>query len=132
LVCSPSLINAQSSSAGPADTDPNKSCNAFAIQSATELTLKQRGCYFGRKLISPKLAVTVGLLGVFDQYRNSPTIHHNNWSRFPHRLETYYARHAARDSAELLAGYFHHEDPRPYGSHAGSFWRRSVLPPSEP
>ncbi len=70
-------------------------------------------------------AAGIVAFSVLDQARNSPAEPRNRWSMLPHRLESYYARHAARDTAELLVGYWHHEDPRPHKSLETGFWKRT-------
>ncbi len=103
----------------------NRSCSVLALQSATDLTFKQRNCFFARQVFSPMFAASTVGLAALDQARNSPTMRHETWGMFPRRVGTFYARVGARDTAEMLVGYWHHEDPRPRQSLATGFWRRT-------
>jgi hypothetical protein len=103
----------------------NTSCSTFALQSASSLNLKQRGCYFVRQVFSPQFAASTGFMTVVDQSLNSPFVKHERWSKFPHRFEIFYARHAAQDAAEYLVGYLHHEDPRLHRSRETGVWKRT-------
>lgn len=103
----------------------NASCSSFALQTAPNLNLKQRGCYFVRQVFSPQFAVSTGFMAVVDQSLNSPWVKHERWSKFPHRFEIFYARHAAQDAAEYLVGYLHHEDPRLHRSVQTEVWKRT-------
>jgi hypothetical protein len=64
-------------------------------------------------------------MAVMDQSFNSPWVKHERWSKFPHRFEIFYARHAAQDIAEYLVGYVHHEDPRLHRSRETEVWKRT-------
>lgn len=44
---------------------------------------------------------------------------------FGRRFGDFYARHTAQSAGELVAGYLHHEDPRPRESGAHGFWNRT-------
>jgi hypothetical protein len=103
----------------------NISCSVLSLQSAASLTFKQRNCFFARQVFSPVFAVSTIGLAAMDQARNSPRMHHETWGMFPRRVATFYARVGARDSAEMLVGYWHHEDPRPRKSLETGFWRRT-------
>jgi len=70
-------------------------------------------------------AASIVAFGVVEKLRNSPAEKEGNWSSLPHRLETHYARQSARDAAELLVGYWHHEDPRPRKSAETTIFRRT-------
>ncbi len=132
IVLTPALLHAQTgNNVEPLPTaagrtgSVNTSCSSYALQSAALLNLKQRGCYFARQLFSPQFAASTGFMTVMGQSMNSPFIRHERWSKFPHRFEIYYARHAAMDAGEYLAGYLHHEDPRLHRSSETGFWRRA-------
>jgi len=116
---------AGSTNVAMAGASQNASCSVFSLQSAPNLTFKQRNCYFARQLFSPMNAASVVAFGLVEQLRNSPVEKRGDWSMFPHRLETHYARQSARDAAEMLVGYLHHEDPRPRRSLETNFLRRT-------
>ncbi len=70
-------------------------------------------------------AASILAFGVVEKLRNSPVEKQRDWSSLPHRVETHYARESARDAAEMLVGYWHHEDPRPHKSLETSILRRT-------
>lgn len=41
------------------------------------------------------------------------------------RFGAFYVRHTAQSAGELMAGYFHREDPRPHASGQHGFWNRT-------
>jgi hypothetical protein len=141
LTASPVVVRAQSSNSADGDAaaapatsngntnsaaaSQNSSCSAFSLQSTLNLTFKQRNCYFARQLFSPMNAASIVAFSLVEQLRDSPSEKRNDWSLFPHRVGTHYARQSARDSAEMLVGYLHHEDPRPRKSLERSFFRRT-------
>jgi len=125
LFSSPALVLAQSSAATDNGAVQNSSCSVLSLQTTANLTFKQRNCYFARQLLSPMNAASVVAFGVVEKLRNSPVEKHSDWSTLPHRIETHYARQSARDAAEMLVGYWHHEDPRPRKSSETSFFRRT-------
>jgi len=127
LFALPAVVWAQSSSSDlvPSNASQNASCSAFALQTTSNLTFKQRNCYFALQLLAPMNAVSIVTVSLVEQLRNSPVENHDDWSMLPHRLETHYARQSARDAAEMLVGYLHHEDPRPRKSTETNFLRRT-------
>ena len=44
---------------------------------------------------------------------------------FGHRFAVFYARRAAQNTGEFLAGYLNHENPRPHVSREEGFWKRA-------
>ena len=102
-----------------------KPCNPYAIASAFELTFEQRACYFGAKLIAPSGIARASFVSAFGQLRNVPRFNDDGFQQFGHRFVTFYAERTSRESAELIAGYLHHEDPRPHRSGETQFWPRT-------
>jgi hypothetical protein len=100
-------------------------CNPITLQAVPGLTFKQRVCLYGQELITPKFALAAGFAAAFGQLENSPYVSRQHLDEFPHRVEVNYARVAARDSGELIAGYLHHEDPRYRRSMAHGIRRRT-------
>lgn len=101
------------------------SCDAIEIAAAKTLTLHQRACYYGNKLVSPSGVAHAAFSSAYSQWRNAPYVHHQDMDDFGQRFATFYARRAARDAGELIAGYLNHEDPRPRLSNKSGFWNRT-------
>jgi hypothetical protein len=100
-------------------------CYPWKFQAAAgELTFSERACYYGSKLSRPSLALRGVALAGLGQWRNSPDMHDRGAEAFGERLGMFYARHTAQSGAELLVGYWHHEDPRPHVSTEHGVWRR--------
>ena len=114
-----------SSSSLQQPTDPPTDCSPITLQTVAKLTFKQRVCFYGMPLISPRFALAAGFESAFGQFENSPHVPRQHFAEFPHRFEVFYARRSARDAAEILAGYLHHEDARPHHSNAQSFRQRA-------
>ena len=100
-------------------------CGFISLQSVAALTFRQRTCLYTKQLISPRFALAAAFASAFEQYENLPHVPAQRFNEFPHRLSVYYSRRATRDTAELLVGYWHKEDPRFRRSNAQSFWRRT-------
>jgi hypothetical protein len=132
LVCAlavSALVQGQTSDTPPSSAllsaaDPTD-CGFITLQSVTNLTFKQRTCYLEKKILSPRFALAAAVSSAFGQFRNSPYVLHQNFQDFPYRLAVYYARRSTRNTAELMAGYLHKEDPRFRPSNSQSFWRRT-------
>lgn len=100
-------------------------CRPFQLQTASPLTLRQRACWYGDRLISGSTLFDGAFLSAFAQVRNSPRLEDDGWGDLGHRLGAFYARRAGQSGAELMAGYLHHEDPRPRLSGQHGFWNRT-------
>ena len=100
-------------------------CSAIQLQLATELTFKQRACYYGERLVSPGTLLHATMSSAYGQFLNVPHVQHENLNEFGHRFGVYYARRTARDTSEMLAGFLNHEDPRGRVSQEHGFWNRT-------
>jgi hypothetical protein len=100
-------------------TAPQPSC------AAEDFSFKSRACLEAVRLAKPSLALRGALIAGFGQWRNNPEVFHQQKSEFAHRLAVFYARHAAQDAGELIAGYLNHEDPRPHLSQEHGVWNRT-------
>ena len=100
-------------------------CNADEITAAKTLTLHQRACYYGNRMLSLSGGTHAAFSSAFGQWRNAPYVHHEDLGDFARRMGGFYARREARDGGEFLAGYLNREDPRPHVSNKAGFWNRS-------
>ena len=101
-------------------------CNSGANTIAqSEMTLAQQGCWYANDLTAPSLLVRAAFGSAIGHLVNDTSGGNQDASAYAHRLGVYYARHGARDAAELVAGYFNHEDPRPHLSGETGVWRRT-------
>jgi hypothetical protein len=114
-----------SSSSIQQPADQPTDCSPITLQTVAKLTFKQRVCFFAKPLLSPRFALAAGFESAFGQFENSPHVARQHFAEFPHRFEVFYARRSARDAAEMIAGYLHHEDPRSHRSNAQGFWQRA-------
>jgi hypothetical protein len=95
------------------------------VASPFELTFEQRACYLGAKLVAPSGIARASFASALGQLRNEPRFDDDGFQQFSHRFATFYAERASRESGELIAGYLHHEDPRPLRSGERQFWPRT-------
>jgi hypothetical protein len=103
-------------------------CNPWVLQSLpTELSFRQRVCLSLAKLASPARFLEAGLGAGFSQWRNSPRIYPRDGDDFGTRFAHIYERQAGRGTAELLVGYWHHEDPRQHFTNAHGAVNRTRL-----
>ena len=100
-------------------------CKPIAMQAAAHLTFRQQACFYSSKLLSPSLLLHGALTSEFEHFRNSPHIQEDGLDEFGHRFGVFYARHAAQDAGQFLAGYLNHEDPRLRVSQEHGVWRRT-------
>ena len=90
-----------------------------------QLTFRQRACWYANDLVSPGLALHAGFSSALGQWHNDIYGKGQDGSDYAHRFGVFYARHSARDAAELFAGYLNHEDPRPHLSGDTGLLRRT-------
>jgi hypothetical protein len=101
-------------------------CNPWVIQSLpSELSFRQRFCLQLAHLASPATLFQATAAAGFSQWRNKPAISPHDADDFSVRLGHSYEQQAARATAELFVGYFHHEDLRFHPSHKASPWQRT-------
>jgi hypothetical protein len=100
-------------------------CNADEIAAAKTLTLHQRACYYGNRMLSLSGGAHAAFSSAFGQWRNAPYVHRQDSEDFARRIGGFYARREARDAGEFLAGYLNNEDPRPHVSNKAGIWNRS-------
>jgi hypothetical protein len=101
-------------------------CNPYNIQTEKQLSFEQRACYLGQRLVAPSMVARAAFSGAYGQWRNDdPHMRNEDLDEFGRRFGSFYARHTAQSTGELLAGYFHHEDPRPHVSRQHGFWTRT-------
>ena len=81
-----------------------------------QLTFQQQVCWYANDLISPSLFVRAGFASALGEWHNDSYGNHQDGPGYAHRFGVYFARRSARDAAELIAGYWNHEDPRPHTS----------------
>ncbi len=107
--------------------EPVTPCNPWVVQALpTELTFRQRVCLSVAHLTSPATFLGAAVVASYGQWRNNaPSIYPRDVDDFASRLGYVYERRVARTTGELLAGYLHHEDPRPHHSNATGVWRRT-------
>ncbi len=87
-------------------------CNSEKLIAAKQLTFAQRTCWYGSELISPWAAVRAGFSSGLGQWRNDPNGTGRDMDDYARRFTVYYAKRTARETGELIAGYFNNEDPR--------------------
>ncbi len=101
-------------------------CDPGRLQQAAQLTFRERACYAETRLVAPSMVFRAALSGTYGQWRNNdPHVGNENVDDFGRRFAAFYARHAAQNGAELLAGYVNREDPRFHPSLQHGFWNRT-------
>jgi hypothetical protein len=100
-------------------------CSVYLLAHSDDLTLRQRSCYYGERLISRSGILTTAFASGISQWRNSPREAHQGTQGYSHRFAARYASRAAMSGSELLVGYLNHEDPRPRSSRANGVWNRT-------
>jgi hypothetical protein len=100
-------------------------CNVYLLAHSENLSLRQRSCYYGERLISPSAILRTAFASGISQWRNSPYEAHQDTGDYAHRFAARYASRAAMNGSELLVGYLNHEDPRPRPSVADGGWNRT-------
>ena len=110
--------------ANPSQSGSESPCKSLSIQAAKELTFQQRTCFYMEHLIAPSTVLHGAFAAGFGQLRNVQHVPDQDLSEFGHRFGVFYARRTARNSAELLAGYLNHEDPRARPAQEHAFWNR--------
>ncbi len=101
-------------------------CDPGQVQEPAQLSFRQRACYSETRLVAPSMVFRAALSGTYGQWRNiDPYVRHENMDDFGRRFAGFYARHAAQNGAELLAGYVNHEDPRFHPSMQHGVWNRT-------
>lgn len=100
-------------------------CSVYLLAHSEDLTLRQRSCYYGERLISRSAIFTTAFASGISQLRNSPHEDHQDTGDYAHRSAARYASRAAMSGSELLLGYLHREDPRPRSSKATGAWNRT-------
>ncbi len=108
-----------------AGSSHESSCKPLELQSAAELSLHQRSCLYGRKLIAPSMAMRAVFSSAYGQLRNAPFDHGDGMDEFGRRFGVYYARRTAQFTSEMMAGYLAHEDPRFHPSQQTGVWNRA-------
>jgi hypothetical protein len=90
------------------------------------LSFKQQACWYANNLAAPSLFLHAGFSSAIGQWHNeSYGKAQDDELSYAQRFGVFYARHTARDAAELIAGYLNHEDPRPHTSGESGIWRRT-------
>jgi hypothetical protein len=100
-------------------------CSVYLLANSETLTLRQRSCYYGARLISRSAILTTAFAAGISQWRNSPYEAHQDSGDYAHRFAARYASRAAKNGSELLVGYLNHEDPRLRSSRATGAWNRT-------
>jgi hypothetical protein len=100
-------------------------CSVYLLAHSEDLTLRQRSCYYGERLISRSAILTPAFASGISQWRNSPYEAHQDAGDYAHRFAARYASRAAMNGSELLVGYLNHEDPRPRPSMTNGVWNRT-------
>ena len=88
-------------------------CHADQMLVRRPLSFQQRTCWYGSKFLSPWVSLRAGFSSGIAQLENNPYKRKQDGDDYASRFGAYYARRGAREGAEMLTGYFHHEDPRP-------------------
>lgn len=99
-------------------------CNSDQFQHSRRLTFRQRACWYGSELVSPRAAARAAISSGMGQWRNAPYVRGQDGDDYTHRFASYYITRASRETGELFAGYLHHEDPRPHPSGETVFEKR--------
>jgi hypothetical protein len=99
-------------------------CDSGPLQDARQLTFRQRTCWYESQLIAPQAAAWAAFSSAVGEWRHVPYVQGQNTDHYAHRFAAYYAKRGARETGELFAGYFHHEDPRPHTSGQTIFGKR--------
>lgn len=99
-------------------------CDPLDLQLAPELSFSQRTCLLRSHLLSRGLLFRSAGMSAWSEWRNTK-IQNPGTEDFTRRFAGYYARRAARESGELIAGYLNHEDPRYHLSQQSGTWKRS-------
>lgn len=110
---------------GPAPLPGISGCNPIELRTDANLNFEQRGCWFLDRLLSPSGIVHGAFSSTFSQWRNVPFERHEDIDDFGHRFAVFYARRAAQNTGEFLAGYLNRENPRPHLSTENGFWKRT-------
>lgn len=100
------------------------SCNASELRSAPSLTFAQRSCFHLQRILSRSFAIRSAAFSAISAARSSDD-RDSGFAGFRDRYETYYARRAAQNFGEWMAGSLHREDPRYRPSLERGFWKRS-------
>jgi hypothetical protein len=105
---------------------PNKLplCRPEQFWTSKQLTFWERACWHGSELLSPWGAVAAGFSSGLGQWHNYPYVRNQDSDDYVHRFAVYYVKRSARETGELIAGYFNHEDPRPHTSGQTLFRKR--------
>ena len=108
-------------------TEVKKSlCDPWKFQApAGAMTFRDRTCWYEARLAKPSLALRGAMVAGFGQWRNNPRVFHESAGEFGYRFAVFYARRSAQSGGELIAGYLHHEDPRPRVSQEHGVWNRA-------
>lgn len=117
---------AQSSSSAFATIPKLAYCNSGEkTASPKQLTFAQRACWYASDLTSTGVLFRAGLSSAIGQWRDDNYGKGRDGADYAHRLGVFYARRGARDTAEMIAGYLTHEDPRPRLSGEAGVWKRT-------
>ncbi|HTU47012.1 MAG TPA: hypothetical protein VMF91_18265 [Bryobacteraceae bacterium] len=110
----------------PVSASPDKLslCSSLQLVAAKQLTFRQRACWYGSELASPWAAVRAGFSSGLGQWWNDPYMKREDADDYAHRFAVYYVKRNARETGELIAGYFNHEDPRSHPSGETAFKKR--------
>lgn len=100
-------------------------CKPISLEPATQLTFRERACWYGDRLIAHSTILHGAFMAAFGDVRNSPHLEDDGWGDFGHRFAVFYARRTGQSAAELIAGYLNHEDPRPHTSGQHGIWNRT-------
>jgi hypothetical protein len=101
-------------------------CNLWKTQLLpSDLSFNQRLCIGFSELANPWAFLGSGVAAGLSQWRNSPHMKITDYDDISVRFEHIYERRAARITAEILVGYWHHEDLRPHSSGQKGVWHRT-------
>ncbi len=124
--CAAYAQTSDSKTAAPGPPASPTTCNPWVIQTLpTELSFRRRFCFQLAEAASPATLLGAAAMAGYSQWRNSPRISPRDADDYSLRFEHAYERQAARATAELFVGYFHHEDPRFHSADKHGAWRRT-------
>lgn len=103
----------------------DKICSPARLLTDDSLSVRQKACYFGERLLSPGTMAHAALSAGFDEMSGTPQVSPDGIGELGRRIAIFYSRSAARQAGQLLGGMLYHEDPRPYSSKEQHLWGRT-------
>src|SRR5947208_14469939 len=95
--------------AGTGNEDP---CKPLNLQLASELSFRQRACFYGARLTSRSMLLRASFMSGYAQLRNNPHVEGRGFEEFGRRMGVFYARRTAQSTGDLKAGNSYAEIPR--------------------